>query len=45
MGRAIAGHTAEVVDNVMYIIFGHSPVYGYMSDVQEIDLGKAFYVH
>ncbi|XP_045189684.2 attractin-like protein 1 [Mercenaria mercenaria] len=34
--KAVAGHTAVVVNNTMYIIFGHSPVYGYMNRVQEI---------
>ena len=38
--KALAGHTAVLVDNIMYIIFGHSPVYGYMNRVHEINLGK-----
>lgn len=37
---AVAGHTAVVVGNVMYIIFGHSPMYGYMHNVKEVVLGK-----
>lgn len=38
--RAVSGHTAHVIDSIMYVIFGHSPVYGYMSTVQECDLSK-----
>ena len=37
---AVAGHTAVVVNNVMYIIFGHSPLYGYMNKVREVRLGE-----
>lgn len=41
---AVAGHTAVVVDQVMYVIFGHSPVYGYLNTVQMValDQSKAF---
>lgn len=31
----VAGHTAHVVDDVMYVFFGHNPKYGYMNIVQE----------
>uniref|UniRef100_T1IQI0 NOC3-like protein n=1 Tax=Strigamia maritima TaxID=126957 RepID=T1IQI0_STRMM len=31
----VVGHTATVVNDRMIIIFGHSPVYGYMNTVQE----------
>lgn len=41
-----AGHTATLVTNKqkknerMVIIFGHSPVYGYLNTVQEYYFGK-----
>lgn len=38
--EALAGHTATVINNTMYIIFGHSPVYGYMNRVREMLLGE-----
>ena len=38
--HAVAGHTAHVIDGTMYVIFGRSPVYGYMNLVQECDLSK-----
>ncbi|XP_064603271.1 LOW QUALITY PROTEIN: attractin-like protein 1 [Liolophura sinensis] len=31
----VTGHTAHVVDDIMVVIFGHSPTYGYMHNVQE----------
>lgn len=36
--EAVAGHSAVVVGDVMHVIFGHSPVYGYLNSVQEIYL-------
>ncbi|KAL4231921.1 hypothetical protein ACF0H5_009497 [Mactra antiquata] len=35
---AVAGHSSIVIGNIMYIIFGHSPIYGYMNTVQEMNL-------
>ncbi|KAK3590248.1 hypothetical protein CHS0354_041323 [Potamilus streckersoni] len=37
---AVAGHTAVVVGHMMYIIFGHSPRYGYMNIIQEVNLNS-----
>lgn len=31
------GHTATVVNDKMIVIFGHSPIYGYLNTVQEYD--------
>ncbi|XP_074598114.1 attractin-like protein dsd isoform X2 [Brevipalpus obovatus] len=31
------GHTANIVNDKMIVIFGHSPVYGYLNAVQEYD--------
>lgn len=39
-GKAVVGHTAHVIDGIMYVIFGHSPVYGYMNTVQEYNICK-----
>lgn len=41
---AVVGHSAHIVTLktgrvVMLIIFGHCPLYGYISNVQEYDLG------
>lgn len=36
---ACLGHTATVVDNVMIIIFGYSPIYGYLNYVQLYHIG------
>ena len=36
----VVGHTAHVIDDTMYAIFGHSPIYGYMNTVQECLLSK-----
>ncbi|XP_014675369.1 PREDICTED: attractin-like protein 1 [Priapulus caudatus] len=33
------GHTANVVDDRMVVIFGHNPVYGYVNTVQEYFFG------
>ena len=40
VARAVVGHTAHVVDNIMYIFFGHSSIYGYVNSVQECNLGR-----
>ena len=37
---ALAGHSAIILDDVMYIIFGHSPLYGYLNRIHEVNLGK-----
>ena len=39
---ALAGHSAVILDNVMYIIFGHSPLYGYLNRVHELHLGTLY---
>ena len=36
----VVGHTAHIIGDIMYVIFGHSPVYGYLNTVQECDLSK-----
>ncbi|KAK2177373.1 hypothetical protein NP493_601g02014 [Ridgeia piscesae] len=37
---ATSGHTAHVIDGVMYVIFGHSAIYGYLNTVQECNLAN-----
>lgn len=42
---AVVGHSAHIVTLktgrvVMLVIFGHCPLYGYISNVQEYDLGR-----
>ena len=37
---AVVGHTSHVIGEVMYVIFGHSPIYGYMNTVQEFNMCK-----
>lgn len=42
---AVVGHSAHIVtlrDNstVMLVLFGHCPLYGYISNVQEYNLGE-----
>ena len=39
---AVVGHSAHVVRGIMYIIFGHSPIYGYMNTVQQCNICKCF---
>jgi len=36
---AAVGHSAHCIDNSMFIIFGHHPVYGYLNTVQLYDFG------
>ena len=36
----VVGHTAHIIGDTLYIIFGHSPVYGYLNTVQECNLSK-----
>lgn len=33
------GHTAVLVKDKMYIIFGYNPVYGYLNIIQEFSIG------
>lgn len=40
---AAMGHTANLIDNKMIVIFGHNPVYGYLNTVQEFNIGKQCY--
>ncbi|XP_071506476.1 attractin-like protein 1 [Diadema antillarum] len=35
---SLEGHSAHVVDDVMIVIFGYSPVYGYLNSVQEYNI-------
>ncbi|CAH1784738.1 unnamed protein product, partial [Owenia fusiformis] len=35
---AVVGHTAHIIGDVMYVIFGHSPTYGYLNTVLEFNL-------
>ncbi|GAB1604315.1 attractin-like protein 1 isoform X2 [Argonauta hians] len=37
---AVSGHTAHVVDGVMHVFFGHSPIYGYLHCIQEFYFGN-----
>ncbi|XP_060781710.1 attractin isoform X3 [Neoarius graeffei] len=42
---AVVGHSAHIVhiqpdEPVMLVIFGHCPLYGYISQVQQYDIGK-----
>ena len=36
----VVGHTAHIIGDKLYVIFGHSPVYGYLNTVQECDLSE-----
>ena len=36
---AVSGHTSHLIGNIMYVIFGHSPIYGYKNRVQEYHIG------
>ena len=37
---ACAGHSAHIVDGVMYVLFGHNPVYGFLGVVQTYSLSE-----
>jgi hypothetical protein len=41
---AVAGHTAQCINvggsQVMFVIFGHNPKYGYLNTVQRYDIGE-----
>jgi len=41
---AVAGHTSHCVNlagtSVLFVIFGHNPVLGYVNSVQRYDIGK-----
>ena len=43
--RAVVGHTAHMIDGIMYVIFGHSPIYGYMNTVQECNMSKCLFIN
>ena len=36
---AAVGHSAHCIDDSMFVIFGHHPVYGYLNSVQRYDFG------
>jgi len=42
-----AGHSATLItrrkSDRMIVIFGHSPIYGYLNTVQEFQFGKPFF--
>lgn len=40
----VMGHTATLVDNLMIIIFGYNPVYGYLNIVQEFSFCKCLMI-
>ncbi|VDI59797.1 Hypothetical predicted protein, partial [Mytilus galloprovincialis] len=37
---AVASHSAHVINGVMYILFGYSPIYGYKNRIQEYFIGN-----
>jgi hypothetical protein len=39
-GLAVAGHTAHLINTTMVVLFGHSPLYGFVNIVQEYDTGE-----
>lgn len=46
---AVEGHTAHIVDNrngepIMVVLFGYSPIYSYLSHVQEYNIRKCQYI-
>jgi len=45
---AVEGHTAHIVDNrngepIMVVLFGYSPIYSYLSHVQEYNIRECQY--
>lgn len=36
---ATTGHSAVLVKDKMYVIFGYNPVYGYLNVIQEYQIG------
>lgn len=40
---AVASHSAHVINGVMYILFGYSPIYGYKNRIQEYFIGTVNY--
>jgi len=41
---AVVGHSAVLVKDKMYIIFGYNPVFGYLNIVQEYSIGKSVHL-
>jgi len=41
---AAVGHSAHCIENSMFVIFGHHPVYGYLNTIQRYDFGKMTFV-
>jgi hypothetical protein len=39
---AVASHTAHIINGIMYIIFGYSPIYGYKNRIQEYKIGMLY---
>ena len=37
---ATTGHSAVLVKDKMYVIFGYNPIYGYLNILQEYSIGK-----
>ena len=37
---AVASHTAHIINGIMYIIFGYSPIYGYKNRIQEYKIAN-----
>lgn len=46
---AVASHTAHIINGVMYILFGYSPIYGYKNRIQEYYISEytriEIYIH
>lgn len=41
---AVSGHTAHVVRGIMHVLFGYSPVYGFLPFVQEFHFRKSLFL-
>jgi len=44
MPLAAVGHSAHSIDDSMFVIFGHHPVYGYLNTVQRYDFGTMVFI-
>ena len=44
MPLAAIGHSAHSIENFMFVIFGHHPIYGYLNTVQRYDFGRMSFV-
>lgn len=40
---ASMGHTATLINNIMIIIFGYNPTYGYLNHVQNYNIGNIYF--